>query len=80
MRSCPGCSSQVYPSGTKAWHLLYYVDGKPRTKKMGDFPAMGVKAARDAARKFEEDPQGTLARLTVGTFGEVAAAVHEAAR
>ena len=59
----------VYPSGTKAWHVLYYVNGKPRTRKRGEFPAMAIKAARDAARKFEEDPHGTLARRRSASFG-----------
>ena len=63
---------QIYPSGTKAWHILYYVNAKPHTKKQGNFPLMGVKQARDTARKFEEDPQGTLAIGEVGSFAEIA--------
>jgi integrase len=57
---------------SKSWSVLYYIGGKPRSKKLGTFPAMGVKAARDAARKFEENPQAALARTEVGSFGEIA--------
>lgn len=68
----PRLMLSVYKTGRKAWHILYYIGGKPRTKKLGEFPAMGVKAARDAARAFEEDPTGALAKSAVGTFGSVA--------
>lgn len=57
---------------SKSWTLLYYVGGKPRSRKLGEFPAMTIKKARDAARAFEEDPQGALARAQVGSFGEIA--------
>lgn len=63
----------VYRSGRKAWHVQYYVGGKVHTRKLGEFPILGIKAARDAARKFQEDPQRALAKVAVGSFGEIAA-------
>jgi hypothetical protein len=63
----------VYKTGRKAWHLQFYIGGKVHTKKLGEFPALGIKQARDTARKFQEDPQAALARTQVGSFAEVAA-------
>ena len=62
----------VYPTGTKAWHILHYVNAKPHTKKLGNFPAMTIKQARAAAREFVGNPLGALARSEVGSFAEIA--------
>ena len=48
------------------------MNGKPRSKKLGEFPAMGVAAARKACRDFEMNPDAALARTKVGSFAEVA--------
>jgi integrase len=69
----PRLDIRVNYAGSKSWMARYYVGGKPRSKKLGEFPQMGVKAARDAARKFDENPQAALAKTEVGSFGEIAA-------
>ena len=56
----------------KTWRVLYYVNAKPRSHKLGRFPQMRVKQARIEARNFLEDPDAVLARTKVGTFQEVA--------
>ncbi len=58
---------------SKTWSVTYYVGGKPRSKVLGSFPQMKVKEARDAARKFDENPQAALNKTEVGSFGEIAA-------
>ena len=68
----PGLMLFTSYGGAKTWRVLYYVNGKPRSKKLGRFPDMSVKKAREAARTFLDDPQAALARSKVGTFQEVA--------
>ena len=36
--------------GTKTFRALTYVDGKPRSRKLGTYPQMSVKQARAKAR------------------------------
>jgi integrase len=60
------------PRNPKAWRCQYYVGGKVRSVKLGRYPEMNVKAAREAARKFQEDPEGALAKSKVGSFKEIA--------
>jgi integrase len=56
--------------GTKAWRVHYYVNGKPRAKTLGRFPAMTVAAARKAAYAF--DPTKANAAAEAGSFKAVA--------
>jgi integrase len=56
--------------GTKAWRVVYYINGKARAKTLGRYPDMGVKAARDQADKF--DPKAAYAAAEAGSFLEVA--------
>jgi hypothetical protein len=58
--------------GSKSWRVLYYVAGKPRSYALGYFPQMSVKQARDAARKFDENPRAIIDKTEVGSFKEVA--------
>jgi integrase len=57
-------------SGTKTWQVLFYENGKPRTKALGRFPEVGVKAAYDKARKF--DTEKAIKKVKAGTFRKVA--------
>jgi integrase len=56
--------------GTRAWRVGYYRNGKPQAKTLGHYPETGVKAARDAAYKF--DPEKAAASAEAGSFKEVA--------
>jgi integrase len=55
---------------TRTWRALFYVAGKPRSRRLGTYPTMGVAAARDAA--FEFDPEAAVASTEAGTFKEIA--------
>ena len=46
------------PGGTKTWSALFYASGKPRY--VGRYPVPSLAQARDAARKFLENPQKAL--------------------
>jgi len=78
----PGLILRVNYGGAKVWRALYYLhrrdqDGKrktiPTTYKLGRYPHLKLKEARDAARQFLADPHKALAQADVGSFGEVAA-------
>lgn len=70
--------------GAKVWRVRHFLkrlnkDGKrvqvPTTYKLGSYPALGVKEARDAAIKFLADPATALAPApaeTTDSFREVA--------
>lgn len=64
--------------GTKTWRALYYVKDagktKPKTHKLGRYPHLSLKAARDKARDFLADPQKALAKAAEGSFKQVAEA------
>ena len=73
----PGLVLRVNYGGSKVWRALFYVkkvdkDGKritmPTTKKLGRFPNMKLKEAREKARQF--DPQKPQA--DDGSFKQVA--------
>jgi integrase len=57
-------------SGSKTWRVLYYVNGKPRTKWLGEFPEISVSDAYDLACKF--DPEHAEKKVAAGTVKEVA--------
>jgi integrase len=58
--------------GSKTFRVMTYRNGKPRTKKLGTYPATTVKAAREQARAYFENPQKFDAEASVGSFKEVA--------
>jgi integrase len=77
----PGLVLRVNYGGAKVWRALYYVkkvgkDGKritmPTMHKLGRYPHLKLKEARDFARQFLADPQKALAQADSGTFKEVA--------
>ena len=77
----PGLVLRVNYGGAKVWRALYYLkkfdkDGKritvPTTHKLGRYPHMRLKQAREHARQFLEDPQKALAQADEGSFKEVA--------
>lgn len=42
---------RVSYGGTKSWYATFYVDGKPRWKKVGRFPHMSIEQARQAVSR-----------------------------
>jgi integrase len=79
-----GLMLRMNHGGRKTWQVRFYLPGIaksgkkkgrpiqiPTTKRVGIFPQMGVKAAREAANKFLANPPGTSGQA-IGTFGEVA--------
>ena len=70
----PECRALFWDSirgGTKTWSALFYVSGKPRYKKLGRYPILSLAQARDAARKFLENPQKAVSETEAGTFQDV---------
>ena len=67
----PGLVLWLNPGGTKTWSALFYASGKPRYKKLGRYPVLSLAQARDAARKFLENPQKALSETEAGTFKDV---------
>ena len=45
----PGLSLRVFASGRRSWYLKYRQNGKQRRYKLGDYPALGLAAARQRA-------------------------------
>lgn len=81
----PGLVLRMNYGGAKIWRALYYVkrhgkDGKPvpipTTYKLGRYPTLKLKGARDKARAFLEDPQKAKAKAdaqaATGSFRQVA--------
>ena len=77
----PGLVLRLNYGGAKVWRALYYVkrtnkDGKrvtiPTTHKLGRYPHLKLKEAREAARRFLADPQKGLAEADTGSFRDVA--------
>jgi integrase len=80
----PGLVLRVNYGGAKVWRALYYLkrldqDGKsitiPTTHKLGVYPVLDLKQAREKARAFLADPQKALAKAAeadTGSFGKVA--------
>ena len=67
----PGLVLGLNPGGSKTWSALFYVSGKPRYKKLGRYPILSLAQARDAARKFLENPQKAVSETEAGTFQDV---------
>ena len=76
----PGLVLRLNSGGSKTWCALHYLknskDGKrvtvPTTRKLGRYPHLKLKEARDRARIFLADPQKALAQAGSGSFQEVA--------
>lgn len=58
--------------GTKSFRALTYVNGKPKTRKLGTYPAMSVQQARKEARTYWESPKKFEEKAETGTFKDVA--------
>jgi integrase len=58
------------PHETKTWRVLFYDNGRARSKRIGTYPTMTVKAAREHAYD-EFDPDHAIASAKAGTFREV---------
>jgi hypothetical protein len=78
----PGLILRLGYGGAKTWLVRHYRKGRnkhdkkisiPTTHKLGRYPILKVKQAREKAREFLADPQRALARADTGSFGEVAA-------
>ncbi|WP_246550510.1 tyrosine-type recombinase/integrase [Bradyrhizobium liaoningense] len=50
--------------GARTWACMYYEEGKSRTIKLGRYPVLTLAEARDAARKFLQDPQEAIEQRT----------------
>src|SRR6266511_5903501 len=48
--------------GTKAFSVLTYENGKPKFRKLGNYPAMSLKAARAAVEAYYQDPKAFEAK------------------
>jgi integrase len=81
----PGLVLRVNYGGAKIWRALYYVPavakkGKkagqkismPTTHRLGAYPHLKLKEAREEARRFLADPKAALAQADSGSFREVA--------
>lgn len=77
----PGLVLRVNYGGAKVWRALYYIkktdaNGKrltlPTTKKLGLYPRLKLKDAREKARQFLVDPQKAMTQADDGTFKDVA--------
>src|ERR1700730_57949 len=58
--------------GSKTFRAMRYVNGKPHSVKLGLYPQMSVKQARDLARARFENPQKFADEAAVGSFKDVA--------
>jgi integrase len=77
----PGLVLRVNYGGAKVWRALYYLkrideDGKhltiPTTYKLGRYPVLSLKQARDKAREFLADPEKAKHKAESGTFKDIA--------
>jgi len=77
----PGLVLRVNSGGSKVWHAQYYTktsnkDGKrvtiATTHKLGRYPILNVKEAREKARLFLANPHKALTQAASGSFREVA--------
>ena len=65
-RDYPRLVLRVSPGGTKTWRVLHYIRSPktqkmiPRTVKLGRYPDLGVKEARDRARKFDPKAEAAM--------------------
>lgn len=50
-----GLAIEVLPSGKKKWTLSYRIHGKQSRKRLGDYPQIGCKQARQLARQYKAE-------------------------
>jgi len=80
-QATPGLSLQVTPGGARTWYLFYRAANTARRVKLGTWPALGLKDARDLARSTRVRIETTgadpaherAAARTVFTFADLAA-------
>jgi integrase len=58
--------------GSKTFRVLTYRNGKPHSQKLGTYPQMAVKAAREKAREYFHNPERFAAQAAVGSFRDIA--------
>jgi len=58
--------------GTRTFRVMTYLNGKPRSVKLGTYPQMTVKDARAKAREYWENPKKFEAQTEVGSFRDIA--------
>src|SRR5579862_4324083 len=58
--------------GTKTFRVMTYVNGKPKTTKLGTYPQMSLQDAKEKARAYYQDPERFAAQAAIGTFKDVA--------
>ena len=68
----PGLVLRVNRKGSKVWHGVFYVGGKPGTRRLGRFPKLGVKQARKEAEKLRASPPDRRRMENEETFQSVA--------
>jgi integrase len=77
----PGLILRVNYGGAKVWRALHYLkridaDGKhitiPTTFKLGKYPVLSLKDARQKAQQFLADPDKAMTKAEAGTFKDVA--------
>ena len=77
----PGLILRVGYGGSKTWLARHYLKGRnatgkkvsiPTTHKLGRYPILKVKEARDQARVFLADPVKAKAQADTGSFKDVA--------
>jgi integrase len=77
----PGLILRVNYGGAKVWRALHYLkridpDGKhitiPTTHKLGKYPILSLKQAREKAKVFLADPDKAMKQAEAGTFKDVA--------
>lgn len=51
-------------AGARTWAVMYYESGRSRTTKLGRYPVLTLGEAREAARKFLQDPQEAIEQRT----------------
>jgi integrase len=61
----------VSHGGTKTFRAVTYENGKPTSTKLGQYPGMTVKQAREAARKLWADPEKFAAETAKDTVKEI---------
>src|SRR4051812_19056923 len=62
----------VVGQNTKTFRLLAYSNGKAKTKKLGRYPELGLKDARQKVRDFADDPRKFEEQSLPDSFREVA--------
>lgn len=59
-----GLVLRVSYAGTKTWATMFYEEGKSRTIKLGRYPILTLAEAREAARKFLQNPKEAIEQRT----------------